>query len=424
MKRIVFCWVSLALAHLQVARGGDEIFEAIVHEALAGNPELRMAESEVAAARGERRAAGQWKNPELSVEYGEKRVRDRQGDLTAKGNSQNYSISQTFEFPGKASVRKAIATRNIELAQLALEQLRLEVAAHARLLAVEWIATSEEALAAREVADRSATLVAMLGKRVPAGVQSVLDQRIIEASMVDIETRAREVEERRDDTGIALNVLRGKPSREPVRVKLAVEPPPATLAWEALWESALRSNFTLRSRALEMDRAARLLAQARLEATPDLAVGPFFSKENAPDHEKVVGVAASLPLPLWDSNRGRIEAARARVGQSESARDQALRDAERELTGAHASYLRVQKQLERFPVSQLDRLRESAELADRQYRLGAIQVQTYLDMQDHYLAAMSGTLRTLREGYDRFLRIQLLIGDSTLLGGSKPEKQP
>jgi cobalt-zinc-cadmium efflux system outer membrane protein len=426
MKQRHFYMAVILLAGARLALAQTNSLDRVVRDALEGNPELLAAASELAAARGERRAAGQWKNPELSVEYGEKRVRDGMGDLTGKGNSQSYALAQTFEFPGKASLRKAIADRNIELAQLAFEQLRREVAARARLLGVEWAAADQEALAAREVADRSATLVAMLGRRVPAGAQSALDQRIIQASMVDIETRAREAEERRDNAGIALNVLRGRPAREPLQLAVPLVPPPGAAPWESLWAGAQRSNFTLRSRNVELDRAGRALAQARLDAAPDLTIGPFFSKENAirDESEKVLGISASLPLPLWDSGRGRTDAARARVSLSDAARSQAFREVEQELARAHASCLATRRQLDRYPVSDLKHLRDGADLADRQYRLGAVQVQTYLDMQDQYLSALSGTLGTLREAHERFLRIQTLTGDASLLPMSTTNPRP
>lgn len=424
MKQFIFYLALITLNSARIALAQANSINDIVREALNDNPEVVTAEAELAAAKGERRTAGQWKNPEISVEYGEKRVTDGMGDLSAKGNSQSYSIAQTFEFPGKASLRKAIANRNIQLAQLAFDQLRLEVAARARFLGIEWVTANQEASAAREVADRSTTLVKMLGRRVPAGVQSLLDQRIIEASMVDIETRAREAEERRDHARIALNVLRRRSSQEPLNVGIPAMTPPAIKSWEVLWTEARQSSFILRTKDLETDRAAKSLIQARVDAAPDLTIGPFFSKENAPDNEKVLGISATLPLPIWDWNRGKIDTAKARLKQTGAGKEQTLRSVEQELAEAYAAYLAIQRQLERYPVSQLDRLREGAELADRQYRLGAVQVQTYLDMEDQYLAALSGTLGTLREAHERFLKIQLVTSDATLLPISNPGKQP
>ena len=54
--------------------GQEVAIEAIVAEALQNNPELAFYEAEIAAARGERRSAGAWPNPELEVEVAELRA--------------------------------------------------------------------------------------------------------------------------------------------------------------------------------------------------------------------------------------------------------------------------------------------------------------------------------------------------------------
>jgi len=128
--------------------------DALVAEALANNPELKFYEAEVAAAKGERRAAGEWANPELSAELGNKRVEDLSGNKLGDGAVWSVSVAQTFEFPGRVSLRKAIAGKQIELANLGLEQFRVALAAQVRSLGFKVLAAEEKATAAREVSSR------------------------------------------------------------------------------------------------------------------------------------------------------------------------------------------------------------------------------------------------------------------------------
>ncbi len=388
--------------------------EEIVAQALSENPELLVAEAAVAGARGDRRATGQWKNPEIAAEYGEKRVSDGFGDLTAKGNSQHYSIQQTFEFPGKASLRKAIADHNIQLAELSLEQMRLGVAARARTLTIQWLAAEKEAVSARDVADRSDTLVKMLSKRAAAGVQSLLDQRIIEASMVNIHTMAREAEEKKENARIALNVLRGKGANDPLVVKTPLSPPSSMGDWNFLYGRIQETNLDLKVKERESSRAEKSLSHARIGAAPDIAIGPFFSKENVPEQERVMGLGMSLPLPLWDNNRGQIDTAKAGVAAAHAQYSQAQRNAERELAQEYTSYRLAMEQLVKTPPKHLEGLGEAAELADRHYRLGGISVQTYIEMQDQYLGAVQGILGAFREAHEHLFKIQVLTNDRAL----------
>ena len=50
---------------------------------------------------------------------------------------------------------------------------------------------------------------------------------------------------------------------------------------------------------------------------PSISVGATISEENPGDREGIIGVGVSLPLPLWNRNKGGIETAVARRMQAE-----------------------------------------------------------------------------------------------------------
>src|SRR6266511_1030774 len=83
--------------------------EALVADVLEHNPELNFYRAEIAAAKGERRAAATWANPELSTSVGNKRV-SGVGD----GVAWSVTAQQTFEWPGRMPLRKAIANQQIK----------------------------------------------------------------------------------------------------------------------------------------------------------------------------------------------------------------------------------------------------------------------------------------------------------------------
>src|SRR6185436_6381550 len=70
-------WIALSPEAFPAETNAPAItVDALVAEVLSGNPELNFYNVEIAAARGERRAAGVFANPELSGTLGDKRVRD------------------------------------------------------------------------------------------------------------------------------------------------------------------------------------------------------------------------------------------------------------------------------------------------------------------------------------------------------------
>ena len=85
--------------------------DALVADVLEHNPELNFYRAEIAAAKGERRTAATWANPELSTTLGQKQVRG--GGLSDEGMAWSVSVQQTFEWPGRLPLRKAIANHQM-----------------------------------------------------------------------------------------------------------------------------------------------------------------------------------------------------------------------------------------------------------------------------------------------------------------------
>ena len=54
--------------------------------------------------------------------------------------------------------------------------------------------------------------------------------------------------------------------------------------------------------------------------------------------------------------------------------------------------------------------RKAAELADRHYRLGAVPIATYVELQKQYLEAVEALLDTRREALEAAQQLQLLTG--------------
>ena len=58
----------------------------------------------------------------------------------------------------------------------------------------------------------------------------------------------------------------------------------------------------------------------------------------------------------------------------------------------------------------VDEFRKAAELADRHYRLGAVPIATYVELQKQYLEAVEALLDTRREALEAGQELQRLTG--------------
>jgi outer membrane protein, heavy metal efflux system len=93
----------------------------------------------------------------------------------------------------------------------------------------------------------------------------------------------------------------------------------------------------------------------------------------------------TMPLPLWNKNAGKIETAKARAAQAEAALTTIIREVERKVADAEFVYRSRRKEAEKLEMSILPQIREAAELADRNYRAGALPITTYTEVQKQYL---------------------------------------
>jgi cobalt-zinc-cadmium efflux system outer membrane protein len=124
----------------------------------------------------------------------------------------------------------------------------------------------------------------------------------------------------------------------------------------------------------------------------------------------MVGVGVSVPLPLWNRNSGNIAAAQAKQLQAETALFVAQRDVERKVAEAAARYQAKVDEISKWRVDSVEHFRQAADLADRHYRLGAVPVATYIELQKEYLEAVEALLNTRKEGLEAWQELQLLTG--------------
>ncbi len=257
---------------------------ALVRQALANNPELTFYAAEIATAKGALKTAGTIRNPELNTQAGYKNARDNFGGPSGEGAAWSVSINQTFEYPGRLALRKAIAKGDIDLAGLHLQQFRLTLAARVRTLAYSISIAQERSIAAREVADRFQALSDVLAQRPPAGVTPLLETRIIDANTLNFRRQELEAALAAKTAVAELNQLCGRAADAALQVR-AGELNLLEMSLQTLVDAARANAFDIRIRQRELAQQGFKVALARNERFPAIAIGPYYLQENAVEKE-------------------------------------------------------------------------------------------------------------------------------------------
>ena len=387
-----------------------QTLDGLAAMALGNNAELHAYEAEVAAVKGQRTQAGFFKNPEVSVEIGEREVRDSESVLQGNGTTFSVSIMQTFEFPGKGTLRKAIANKNIEIAELGLEQFRLALSGQVRVLALEYLAAEREAGAAESIYGRSNQLARQLSSQGDFGAKLKIETRLLQASLIELGAAIKTASLRREEARTKLNALLGRPQNVPLRINDSFSAPRKRLAANEVIFSAQQNNPLLKIRQRELDKSARELTATRLDIAPDFAIGPFFSRDVAGDTEQNIGGGVTATVPVWDWNIGNIQSAKARQTAAQALRVKAEREVEAEILNRLKAYELTQRQLSMIPTGLVTNIQETSTLADTQFRNGSIGAQLYLDSQTAYLNALRASQEAVLDAWRTLLDLNLLTG--------------
>jgi len=397
--------------------------DALVAQALRENPEFQFYRAELTAAKAGRKAAGLWANPELGGSVGQKNSRDLSSGMSAEGVAWSVSLMQPFEWPGRLGLRKAIANRDVELAELGLERFRLALWSRVRVLGYTLFAAQQRAAAAREVAERFKALREVLVQREAAGIAPLLETRVIEAMELTMQRKASEAELASQSALLELNQLRGVAQGAGLLVAEPALKFGSCGSNDVLLALARTNNFELRVRVAELAQQGFRVALAKNERYPAISVGPSYSEETALERDRVISVGVSLPLQLWNRNTANIEAAAARRMQAETSLFVGQREVERKVLEAAVTYETKVREMGKWRGDAVEHFREAAELADRHYRLGAVPVSTYVELQKQYLEAVEGLLDTKKEALEAAAQLELLTGLKPALASSTTPKE-
>ena len=421
---LILAALSLTPVGLLLAQEKQEpmSIDKLAAQALATNPEIKFYESEIAAAKAGRRVAGQLRNPELDLEIGQKRTSG--GDFSVEGLAYAVSVAQPIEWPGRIGLRKAIANGDIQLALLGLERFKTRLSGEIRSLAFRLSTAQGKAVIAEEVSNRFNGIKDVLVQRETGGVTPLLELRAIDAASIVMEKAAFEAAIEMQKVLLELNQLMGRRADNPLVVMRAEYDFPETPSIGELMTEALTNNYRMHIRRAELAQQGLRVSLAKHERYPTITVGPYYSQAKAGEREREAGIGLSLELPIFRNGKANITQEQSRRQQAQATMQATARELEREVATAALVYKNSRKRLQTWSPERIQSLQEATELADRHYRLGAVPVATYIELQQNYLEALEAINDVKAEALEAGLELEQLIGTSQSLVKTESTSRP
>lgn len=300
--------------------------------AIARNPALRAAAYELSAREREMHQASRTPNPELEIgvlEFGG--VGGRSGFGGAEFES---GLSQEIELGGDRRARTTNAARIAELGAWDLEAARLDLVTQVHRAFTLVLATETRLDLAKEQYDISRRFSDAVSRRAEAGAVSPLEARRAAIATATSQAVLGRVQRMLHASKVQLGLLVGIEA-DSLLVAGELFEIDSIPSYEALRSLLARNPDTARNQT-EIQRAEAEVNLQRALRIPNPSVQAgvaYFNEVN----ESAFSAGISIPLPFFDSNRGAVEAARARVSKSEFNAVATQIDLERDLAEAYES---------------------------------------------------------------------------------------
>lgn len=397
------------------------VADSLVTRTLAANPRLRSAEAQASAARARVGPAGAWPDPILMAGIQNLPLtRERAAGHGAPTGPEPMTMkmvgaSQTIPYPGKTSLRTAVARAEADAADARLASLRLTVSRNV-LDAYYDLATARSVLALIERQQQVASSVLPAAEaRYVAGTaaQSDVIKSRTEAAMLVDERNAALQQER---AALArLNAALDQPSTTPVSSQpvsddMATRQP---MSLDSLHALALRTSPRLREGGAMIAAHAAQAELARREYLPDFDVSiEYGQRDRLPD---MITATVGVPIPI---QRGRKQSAEARAARFDLAAAEAELKAEEnevraEITRAHAEIERQRSNAELLTRAILPQARATFASASASYQSGRGELLNVLDAMRAMFAAETMYVRALAELAKATAELQALVGQET-----------
>jgi cobalt-zinc-cadmium efflux system outer membrane protein len=383
-----------------LAEPASRSINEIVTLALKHSAELAALEKEATAKQSLAIQAGTISNPTLELQ-------GVTGSLTGSPEEHSVSIGINQELPlyGKLRLRREAGQREAEAAQRQRDNTARLLKDEVATLALDFSLTAKRRELAAELVKLNRDLVAIAGERFKAGDIPELDLNLTKVELARAESRLLEVEREYLPLRIRIASMTGLNENE-IKLSGDLSAPITAPLVQNLVKQALASRPDLLALALEREKAETENRLAKAEAIPNLTVGLFAQWQrgstelggmSSTSSDTQLGLRLSMPIPVFDRNKGGRAAAQSRLDAADSHRLAMERTITAEVEAAISRLASSERILSLLEQGIIPQLTENLKLTQEAYRLGEVGILSVIDEQkkffevnDSYLSALHG----------------------------------
>jgi cobalt-zinc-cadmium efflux system outer membrane protein len=388
---------------------GPLTLETAIAQALETGPRSAAARARRQAAAAGIDQADVAPNPELSVEMENFEGSGPYRDF--RSSERTYSLSQTLELGGKRGARVDAARAGLSRASYDLEISRLDLTRDVRLAFAEALAAEAD----RALADDQVRLAGEVERAIQARLEAGREAPI-QLNRAEIARRQAQMvlDQAKRRAQLARQMLAGLTGiQQPGLIlvddwfkRLDTTPAQATATSES-------ADLLRQQTAVRQGRADLAVEQAK--AIPDVTVSAGFRQfREGNDNAFLVGV--SVPIPVFDQNRGAIARARAELTAAEADLAAERIDRERRLAAATANLDAARDNATALQGQIIPTAETAFAAAQEGYRQGKFSYLEVLEAQRTLFEARRDLINTLQGFHNARAELDRLTATAAVTG--------
>ena len=393
--------------------------ERLVESAGNRRADLLAVSQSLVIAEGRLLQAGLRPNPVFTTEYGSPRFLGGESEYDFSAG-----LSQSIELGGRRGKRRAVA-------ELELQQVRLEISAIERQIAVEIRRDYTKAIAAArklDVVERllaaDAELVRVTEARLNEGDVAPLDLNLVRVESERLRVQRIEARNELVTALLRIRTLIGVDVTEPLRLAPQSDRPPRLdLGLSELTDKALKERADLQAARLGERIGTAKINLARSETLPDITPSVSYSRSKAftdlpasagggiannLDSELTFGI--SIGLPVFNRNQGGIAAASGEQVQAVRTREFLEATIRRDVAVAYSQYRAAAEKLVLYTTQIMPRAEANLQTVRAAYNAGEFSVFEVVNEQRRLNENVTDYNRALEEYYTTLTALEAAVG--------------
>jgi outer membrane protein, heavy metal efflux system len=394
--------------------------EDAITRALAQEPSLLSARSQVEVAQGMRRQAGLRPNPIASFE--------QRQEPAGTDNQTTLGLEWPLDLFRKGP-RVAVADREVTAVQSAVADRERLLRSEVRMRYGEVLAAIRDLTIVEELAASTRRQHDLLRARVEEGATPPLERNLLDVELRRLEAERLLQTGRTEAAVFELKRVLGMKAdaalmvREPLEVVVQREAGPAQVGDAA---TVIDQRADVREAAARVELADAKIERAQAEGRFDASLfanymrmdAGFPQRAFAPDGglERVRGLfhywsaGAMVSVPILNRNQGQIAAARAERAGAAAGYEAARLTADAELAAARARDERARQAVNTYSSSAQTLARQNLTVVSQSYDLGRVTVFDVLAEQRRYLDVERSYTETLKAAYQARTALDRVLG--------------